>query len=337
MSLYLPIIILNMKQRPHLLNLLNYKLFILKNKKFIEYIDKIMSLDAYKNIKIDYLDSFTKSKYKNEIFSIDDMGTITFLHHQNLIKFGFNNEDLTSTIRGVLNINIKNQQCYELIQTIVKLQLKFIHSNNKQDLKYISHNTYYRDKNNNIFKLNYLLPKQHFILYIKCRYLLNEDVNMADKALCIFLKNRFDITTSKTKIFEMRKRYLIPNKKFRTQNIYLEYEKNYSIIYHLTYENIKQYNFQNGVYELLSLQPNNYHFKSSRTVYIGSSNDIKRRLTSYICGFGHTLKLREFISGNDIYFRTILSKNYKDLEKDILNAFYSSYGEYCILNTNRVL
>ena len=171
-----------------------------------------MQHNKYKNIKVNYLDTFTNSKYLNEIFTIDANGTINFLHHQNLIKFDFKKENLTSKNRIMLNINIKNQQCYELVQTIAKLQTKFIHSNNKQDLKYfshkevlhchkkyydtalvssnistISHNTFYRDKNNNIFKLSYLLPKRHFILYLKCKYILNEEVNhntyMTDKAL----------------------------------------------------------------------------------------------------------------------------------------------------------
>ena len=111
----------------------------MKNKKYLQLIDKLISIKD-KNIKIDYLDNhdMVQSKYVNEIFTINTNGTITFLHYQNLIKFDFKKKDLSPKTRAILNINIKNQQCYELIQTIVKLQSKFIHSNNKQDLKYFS-------------------------------------------------------------------------------------------------------------------------------------------------------------------------------------------------------
>jgi len=351
-------------QSINILNLLNYKLFTLKNKQYLKYIDKIISLDEFKisNIKITYLDIFVSSKYTNEIFSINKKGNIHFLHHQNLMKFDFTKEDLTSKTRTILNINIKNQQCYELIQTIIHLQSKFIHSNNKQDLKYfshkeilhthkkyyktslvssnistISHNTFYRDKNNNILKLSYLLPKQHFIIYIKCRYILNLHINMTDIQLSRYLKEKFDINSTKIKIFEIRKRYFIPSKKNRFQNIYLEYEKNYSISYALSYENLKPFRFIFGVYELLICEPYLYNYKNSSTVYIGSTNNIQRRLISYLSGFAHSLKIREFIKHKDIYFRVIKSDSYRELEKDILDAFHKTCGEYPVLNQNRIL
>jgi hypothetical protein len=100
-----------------------------------------------------------------------------------------------------------------LIQTIVQLQKDFILSNNKQDLKYISHkqilayhkqkfniplvssnistishNTFYKDINNRKFRLDYLIPKRHYILYLKCRYLLNQDINLTDKSISDILK-----------------------------------------------------------------------------------------------------------------------------------------------------
>jgi len=287
---------------------------------------------------------------------------IHFLHHQNLIKFDFRKEDLTAKNRIMLNVNIKNQQCYELIMTIVKLQFKFINSNNKQDLEYfsqkdilkcykmcydtaivasnistISHNTFYRDRDNNIFKLTYLLPKQHFILYVKCRYILSYNINMTDKELSVYLKNKYDLDTTKSRIYKVRKRYFIPNKKYREQNIYCDYEKNYSISYILSSNNLKKFRNISGIYELLIEEKYQYNYQNSTTVYIGSTNNIKRRLTQYASGFAHSLKIREFINNRNIYFRIIKTNTYKELEKDILDAFNISYGEYPILNTYRIL
>ena len=348
--------------RPHLLNIINYQLFILKNKKYLQTIDQLISLDEFKNIKIKYLDKSIKSNYNNEIFCINNDSTISYLHHQNLIKFEFHKKQLTTKLRVILNINIKNQQSYELIETIIKLQSKFIKSNNKQDLKYISHNdilsqhqknfmgklvssnistishnSFFRNHNNNIFKLNYLIPKRHYIIYIKCRYILNQYKNVSDVELSSILKEQYDITISKTKIFDMRKRYYIPAKKYRSSDIYLEYVKNYTMAYALNIESLKIFREVSAVYELSSLEIQRYSYKDCFTLYIGSTNNIKRRLTQYASGFAHTLKIRDFIKGKIIYFRFIQTIIYKELEKDILDAFFTTCGEYPLLNTNRIL
>jgi len=350
-----------MNNRPHLLNLLNYQLFKMKNKKYLQTVDKLISIKN-QNIKINYLDKFIQSKYANEIFKINQDNSISFLHHQNLINFEFDKKDLTPPMRLILNINIKNQQCYELIQTIVKLQYKFIQSNSCQDLKYISHkeilsyhkkyfstslvasnistishNTFYRDKNNNVFKLSYLIPKQHFIIYLKCRYIINQNTNISDVKLSFYLQNIYNIKATKSQIYTIRKRYFIPNKKNRTQNIYLEYEKNYTLIYSLTYENLKRFKTISCVYELLTYNFYQYSYKNSKTFYIGSTNDTQKRLTSYINGYAHTQRLNDFIKINHILFRIIASENYKDLERDILKAFFLSFGEYPLMNVNRIL
>ena len=358
----------NTNKRPNLLNTLNYKLFILDNKKYINFIDKIMKKHDFLEqkqqniIKVTYLDTAIKCKYTHEMFRINKNATIDFLNYQNLIKFDFNKKKLTPQIRIILNINIKNQQCYELIQIIVKLQSKFIASHNKQDLIYISHkeilkyhkrhfntalissnistishNTFYKNRYNQTFKLTYLLPKKHFILYIQCRYLLTQNQNMSDKELSDYLTNNRLLSPSKSQIFQMRKRYLIPNSKNRSDNIYLSYDKNYSKIYKLKYENIKEFSNISGVYELLNSKKIDYHYHTTHTIYIGSTNDIKRRLTSYISGFGHTELIRQYLKKNTIYFRFIITENYRNLERDILKAFFTTYGEYPKLNTYRVL
>jgi len=131
------------------------------------------------------------------------------LHKNNLIQFYSKNRSL-----GVcININIKNLQTYSLIKTIQALQSKFIATNNKQDLVYISHktileyhkkyfdislissnistiiyNTYYKDSLNNSMRLNYLVPKKYFILYLKIKNILNIDITLSDKQLCKDIK-----------------------------------------------------------------------------------------------------------------------------------------------------
>jgi len=60
-------------------------------------------------------------------------------------------------------------------------------------------------------------------------------------------------------------------------------------------------------------------------------------LGEYIKIKGHTQKLKDFISQNQIYFRVIKTKNYQNVEKEILNSFYKVFGEYPLLNTNKIL
>ena len=333
-----------------LLNLINYQLFILSNTKYLKFIDKITSKS-----KVLYLDKFENYNYTNEIFRIDELGKVIFYHHQNLIQF------LDITHKSMININIKNLQSYTLIKTIIALQKDFLISNNIQDLKYfshkdilsyhkecydiklvasnistISHNTFYKDKLNNIYKLNYLVPKRHYILYIKIRYILNHHIDFTDKQLCNILDKKFNINIPSKVVYKIRKQYFIPNKKYRKLSIYKIYERNYDIQCHLNYENIKQ-RYLCVVYELLSLKLHQYSFDTSFTVYIGSTNNLYKRLASYISGYAHSKKLRYFLLNEMVYFRFIEAINYKDLEKDILEAFYNSFGEYPLLNCNRVL
>ncbi len=186
-------------------------------------------------------------------------------------------------------------------------------------------------------KLNFLLPKRYSIIYIHIKYLLNKYENLTDAKLSFYLKNEFNIKATKSKIYEIRKRYFIPNKTNRTKNIYLEYEKNYTFSFNLNHDNIKKFKNITAVYELVGNEEYHYNYKSTRTVYVGSTNNLKRRLTQYLADFGHTDKIRNFISNNEVYFRFIQTENYRDLEKDILEAFYITCGNYPVLNSNRVL
>ena len=235
-------------------------------------------------------------------------------------------------------------------------------TNSKQDLKYfshkdilefhkkyystalissnistISHNTFYRDRNNNIFKLNFLIPKQYFIIYTKIKYILNIYPQLTDNQISYYLKSKFNINITANKVYTVRKRYLIPSSLNRTDKIYLQYEKYYSNMMELTRENLEEYKQVQSVYELISLNEYKYNYKGSRTVYIGSTNNLRKRLTEYIDNYGHTHKIRDFILKNKIYFRFVRSESYRDLEKDVLDAFYETYGNYPLLNRNRVL
>jgi excinuclease UvrABC nuclease subunit len=102
-------------------------------------------------------------------------------------------------------------------------------------------------------------------------------------------------------------------------------------------KNLINFKYVSAVYELLGTKSHQYNFNDSYTVYIGSTKNIYKRLNSYISGFAHSVKLKEFMQNNIVQFRIIQSSVYKELEKDILDAFFSNFGEYPVLNINRVL
>jgi excinuclease UvrABC nuclease subunit len=115
------------------------------------------------------------------------------------------------------------------------------------------------------------------------------------------------------------------------------YHKNYSNICTFTKNTINKLGNIPGVYELCVKHTIKYSYKDTTTFYIGSSNNLKIRLTTYLNGYAHTVKLKEYLQNHKIYFRFIKTINYKELEKDILDGFSNSFGEYPLMNFNRVV
>ncbi len=333
----------------NILNKINYTLFKLTNKRYLKLINKLIFNDTFKKlvnnntIKIYYLEKIDNKIIQNDIFKISN-GKIIFLHKLNLIQFKFNKTSLPNHLRYLININIKNLHTYTLIKSLEVLQQDFLYSNNILKLKYISHKdilSYYHQTYNisfvssnistiinNTTSLKTLLPKKHCVLYNHIQTIINIDNTASDLQIKNYLKDIFNINTNIKNIFNIRKRYNIPSRYNRTKNIYIQYSKNFSQLYELTYHNIINLKNIKCVYELVNF---------NTTVYIGSTKDLKRRLTQYINGLGHTQKIKEFIKSQTVSFRYISTLHYKILEKDIFNAFYNQFNKYPILNCNRIL
>lgn len=201
-----------MQNRNNLLNIFNYKLYKYTNRSFIRFVENVLDNDLDKSdVKIVYLNRYSGSRQLNEVFTVQNNGEIKFLHKQNLIKFIYSNK---CQINSLININIKNQKTYEVIRVIEILQKKFLRSNDLKDLKKIKHddilrlhkilfnsflskpiislilnNTNYRDRDNSVFKLSYLTPKNHFINYIKIKLILSKYPYSTDKFIKEELKS----------------------------------------------------------------------------------------------------------------------------------------------------
>ncbi|RXJ68508.1 hypothetical protein CRV08_06675 [Halarcobacter ebronensis] len=342
----------------YLLNIFNYKLYKYTNRTYINFVEDILDFDFDKSkIKIVYLNEYSHSKFFNELFLVEDNGDIKFLHKHNLIKFIYSKK---CEINSLLNINIKNQKTYELIRVIEILQKSFLISNDLKDLKKISHedilklhkilfnsflskpiisliinNTNYRDRNNNILKLSYLVPKNHFVNYIKIKNILTIHPFATDKLLQEELKRVYGVEISTVQIFKIRKKYFIPNRFERfINNNYKRFELYFSTPKLLSNDNINSYSNLSAAYELIAVTKVGYNYSETNTIYIGSTKNLYKRLNEYKNAKGHSSKMREFLKNNQIYFRFIETENYKHLETVLLHEFIFFYGNMPLLNFN---
>lgn len=350
---------LTLTKNEYLLNIFNYKLYKYTNKTYIRFVNNLIKNSDFQesDVKIDYLDKFSKSRFYNEIFSINQDGEIEFFHKQNLIKFDYCDK---CQINSLLNINIKNQKVYEVIKVLEILQKEFLFSNSLKDIKHIEHsdilnkhkelfntflskpvislilnNTKYRDRNNNILNLSYLTPKKHFINYIRIKRILSIYPLATDELIKKELKEQYGVNISTVQVFKIRKKYFIPNKSQRDlKNSYERFEFYFNRTKLLVNENIGEYKNREAIYELISIPEVHYNYKQGNTVYIGSTKNLYKRLNEYVNGKGHTPKMKEYLKSNLLLFRFIPTKNYKSLEALLLNEFIESYGELPLLNTN---
>ncbi len=318
----------------NIFNRINCNLFNLSNKKYIKFVEKLIICDTFQ---------YLINKKKIGIFYLNksDISKINLIDF-NLIQFKFEKNSLPKNLVSLVNINIKNRQTYELIKTIEYLQKDFIYSNNILDLKYFSYkdildihykmykkvliSSHISNIVKNITDLKELVPARHFVLYNQIKYIVSKYENLTDKQISNLLQNEFNTSVKSKTIFNVRKKYNIPNKKNRKLTIYSKYK--FSKQYKLNLDNIKDLKNIKAVYELLDF---------NTTIYIGSTKDLKRRLYQYISNKGHTKAIREYIKRKKIYFRYLPNYNYKNLEKDILNTYYNHFGKYPILNHNKIL
>lgn len=312
-----------------------------------------------KSISIEYLKKSEINTVHEYIFYILPQGKIEFFHMYNLLLFRYKGK---AKVNYLININIKNQKTYELIQILYTLQKKFIKTNNLQYLKYISHqdildlhkmryntflskpvislilnNTKYLDQNNQTRLLNYLTPRKHFIQYIKIKQILNSFPDASDNILKINLLAKYQIDISCVQISKIRKRYCIPNKSKRNLHYrYLKFESYFSqktVLFNN--DSIKNKKFP-AVYELLSSNSVEYNYDNTCTLYIGSSQNLYKRLNEYLNSYGHTQKLKTYLQSNIIYYRYIKTDNHKVLESELLHDFEEFYGSLPHLNTNKI-
>lgn len=260
-----------------------------------------------KKIKIIYLSKniFT-NKDKNIHIKVDKEFSFSYYKYL-VIKFEY--EDLPKDFHiKLLNINIKNEVFYNLTKIIEK------------------------------YKMTTLLPKKNEIysFYIK-DIILKDSLFLKDNQIVNILKEKYNLELSRRDVCYIRKKSFIPNYENRLNfSFYTNYEKKFSKSYPLEKNFIKNLDKQKGVYEIISTQPVNYPYMQTNTLYIGSSKNLKNRLTFYINNNAHNEIFKKYLEKNRVFFRYIVIANYTNLEMQLMNSFINIYGSLPKLNIQMI-
>jgi hypothetical protein len=315
-----------------------------------------------KKIRIIYLgNNIIKYNLQKTYFMIKE--NKTYFDKFCLLKFYYEKLENNNHIK-LLNINIKNESLFKVASYLISLQMKFIDTNYYQDLKIIERKSFLNDYmkeydtyldasilskiltntkytlNKKKFLLKYLLPQKNLIYSLYIKEIINDNpIVNSDLVISNILKVKFNIKLSRRQICYIRNKYLIPQTNNRKDhNFYKLNEKNFNDKKKLEKSNILNLKYNTkGIYELSTNKMQKYPYLKNGIVYIGSSNDIKKRLLTYTVKNAHTPAIKDFIKKNeDIYFRIIKTAHYKEYEALFINAFIRMSGELPKLNKQRI-
>ena len=93
----------------------------------------------------------------------------------------------------------------------------------------------------------------------------------------------------------------------------------------LAKNNFKKIPHEAGVYELSISSRIEYPKNKSNVIYIGSSRNLQKRITSYL-GKLKNDRLKNFINNYEVFVRFCLSEDPVLLEKKLLKSFKNNYG-----------
>ncbi len=82
-----------------------------------------------------------------------------------------------------------------------------------------------------------------------------------------------------------------------------------------------------GVYELSIVNKIEYGRRRYDVLYIGSSKNIRKRVANYSGSKAKNIRLKVYVNGYDLFVRCFLTKNYVQVEKELLTDFKKTYGE----------
>lgn len=306
---------------------------------------KMSSLEYEKYIQKNILQTlWFKNAIKNKQLQIKFLDRKNNTSKYLYIYFKYTEEPFQNRVK-LININLKNTTIFQIKTLLQKLQKTYIITKNKTDLRLIDRKyfikLYKRDFPNcyidlsvlsRVLKyqnLSHLLPKKSELYYFYIKDILQNDPTLNDTQVTKKLFEQFKISSNSRTICRIRNKYLISSIYTRDQISYKANEKYFSEKSLLSKEKIKKtIPSSSGIYELIN---------QNKTIYIGSTKNLKNRLYNYASNNAHTQIIKHYIQNNTIEVRFIKTNLYKKYEKIFLEDFEDFCGSLPLLNQQRIL
>ena len=173
---------------------------------------------------------------------------------------------------------------------------------------------------------NLFISKRRFYANVIKNFIDESDKALTDNDIQTILKKQYDIHISVRTICECRKLLSIPNFRERSDCCYPN-GVSFSNPIALISKTINRIPAEQGIYELCLSTKIPYPKCSSRVIYIGSSENLRRRITNYKGKVLKNKRIAEFIRNDNVSVRHHLTADYIKLEKELLKNFKKHYGQ----------
>lgn len=245
-------------------------------------------------------------------------------------------------------INTRNQFSKHILRSLLDYQRAFWRSGKEIDLKPLTLKQFlslypcnYLDQSRLSRLLSNLLVeaphgeiiclKHLFLSNKRCyAYRIKEIINatddgLTDREIQRSLRER-SIHLSIRVICNCRKLLGIPNYKERTSHYYGKNIR-FSDYIRLSDKRFNCIPSEPGVYELSLSYKVQYVKHRCDVLYIGSSTNVRKRVSSYSSRSIRNTRLRPFIRYSDVWVRYFITERYSEVEKELLKHFKKTYGE----------
>lgn len=169
----------------------------------------------------------------------------------------------------------------------------------------------------------------HFVAHvIRNEKLLTKEDRIAalltDKEISERVSAEFGVQLSKRTVSYVRREIGIPaGRERRAAGLYHEATADFSPPMSLSLPNLREtVPNESGVYEIRSFIPG----APEVIVYIGSSGNLRKRLTHHLTGSGNNLRLREKIAGGARFRYQVFKGGWRNAEREIYRTYCSTFG-----------
>lgn len=246
-------------------------------------------------------------------------------------------------------INTRNELSLHVVRGLLEVQRPFWESGRKSEIKPLTmaqfsvwfphpnlepsrlsrlvSNLSLQTNNGAIVNLRelFISRRMHFAYTIK-EIVAASDAVLTDTQVQAVLRKEYRVALSPRTICNCRQALGIPNFRERSAAYYPEYISLGSTIALLSRQ-ARAIPAAAGIYELSAAAPVSYAHGASQVIYIGASQNLRRRIASYGSGAIKNRRISDFAHDGKLSVRFYLTQRHFEVEKELLTAFQSHYGE----------